>query len=149
MPSPPQRDPSPFSAPQPAVLRRPSACQPVDRKHPFPLGCRSQISPEPSGLFLHPAQSSLDQKHPYPARSQTPGSLEPFGLFLHRAQSSLRAHSFGRVPSSPPFALRASLEAWPQSRAFFPSSLMVIPVRLAVAPTRLQPAPVNKLSVNW
>ena len=148
------------AAPRPASHRRP-----FDRKHPFPSGSRSQISPDLSGLSVHRARSLqcrlVDQKRPFPfpGRSQTPGSPELFGPFLHRAHSQLRSGSSRRVPSLHRFASRASPEAWPRSRrvvlgprAFFQGpafSLLVTIAGLAVAPSLRQPVPANSLSVNW
>jgi len=143
------------AAPRPA-----SHCRPADRKHPFPSGLRSQISPDPSGLSLHRARSlqcrSVDRKRPFPfpGRSQIPGSPEFFGPFLHRAHSSLRAGSLRRVPSSRRFACRASPEARRVvlgPRAFFqrPAFSLVSAAGLAVAPSRRQPVPANSLLVNW
>ena len=148
--------------------------RPVDRKHSFLSGPRSQISPDPFGPFLRRARVShcrpADRKHPFPSRGhlQIPGSPEPSGLFLHPAHSSLRRsvvdrkHSFlGRseIPGSldffGPFLHRAHLSrrvvlrprSFVERPAF--SSLLVMIAGLAAAPSRRQPAPANSLSVNW
>ena len=149
---------------QPVGSRPASYCRPVDRKHPFQSGPRSQISPDPSGLWLHRARSSqcrsVDWKRPFPfpGRSQIPGSPESFGPFLLLAHSQLRAGSPRRVASLRQFASRASPEAGARSRrvvlgprAFFQRpafSLLVSIAGLAVAPSRRQPAPANSLLVN-
>src|SRR6266516_4822422 len=142
-----------------AAPRRAWHLRPVDRKHSFLSGRRSQISPDPFGLFLQPAHSSdcqlVDRKRPFPlfrGRSQIPGPLGFFGPFLHRAHSSRRVPSSLRAASRPsPQALPRSPRAVLQSRALFPcpACSLATAVRLAVAPSRRQPAPANSLSVNW
>src|SRR6266487_4351593 len=159
-----------------AAPRRAWHWRPVDRKHSFPFGRRSQIPGSlcPFGPFLRRARVShcrpVDRKHPFPfgRRSQIPGSPEPSGLFLHPAHSSLRRsvvdrkHSFlGRleIPGSldffGPFLHRAHLsrrvvlrpDSFVERPAF--SSLLVMIAGPAAAPSRRQPAPANSLSVNW